>query len=176
MPTDWALSNRADENALPLADRHYNRQKPGTPQFVPPGSCIVLLTPEADAVWVTSWPLAEYTKHDWAGAWVNSLFRNESERTASELIRSAVAATKWHYGTPPPLGMITFIDKGQVKPIKRRGRPFWGYSYMMAGFRHVGYTKAGLMAWQLLPEDMPEPCAPIGAQLRLFGAMDERGK
>jgi hypothetical protein len=38
-----ALSHRADHRALPLADRHYNRQKPGTPQFVPPGRCMGML-------------------------------------------------------------------------------------------------------------------------------------
>lgn len=37
----WALSHRADARALPIADRHYNRQKIGSPQFVPPGRCVV---------------------------------------------------------------------------------------------------------------------------------------
>jgi len=74
---NWYLSHRADKRALPIADRHYNRQKPGTPQFVPPGRCCVMLTENADALWVTSWPFAEYVKHEWAGAWVNSCFRNE---------------------------------------------------------------------------------------------------
>src|SRR3979409_34708 len=45
----WHLSWRADPRARPLADRHYNRQKPGAAQFVPPGGCLVLLTTEADA-------------------------------------------------------------------------------------------------------------------------------
>lgn len=38
----WSLSDRFDPRARGLADRHYNRQKPGTPQFVPPGRCLVL--------------------------------------------------------------------------------------------------------------------------------------
>lgn len=56
----WVVSDRFDPRALPLADRHYNRQKVGSNQFVPPGSCLVLLTPNADALWVTSAPLAQY--------------------------------------------------------------------------------------------------------------------
>ena len=40
---NWRLSHRADPEARVLADRHYNRQKPGTPQFVPPGRCLVLV-------------------------------------------------------------------------------------------------------------------------------------
>jgi len=68
----WRISNRADGPAAKIADRHYNRQKIGSPQFVPPGRCIVLTGTEGVALWVTSWPFAEYVKHAWAGAWVNS--------------------------------------------------------------------------------------------------------
>src|SRR5258708_21960634 len=87
----WRISHRADTAALPLADRHYNRQKIGSPQFVPPGRCIVLLTDCHKAVWVTSYPFAQYVKHAWAGAWVNSLFRTEGAGLASNLILEAVA-------------------------------------------------------------------------------------
>src|SRR5690242_11512118 len=107
----WRLSWRADPAAVPLADRHYNRQRVGAPQFVPPGRCLVLLC--TSALWVTSWPLAEYVKHEWAGAWVNSLFRRElaCAHLASDLIRAAVAVTRWHAATewkcePPPLGIV----------------------------------------------------------------------
>ena len=108
----WRLSHRADPEALKIADRHYNRQKPGTPQFVPPGRCVVLVTD--GAAWVTSWPFAEYVRHAWPGAWVNSLFRREhSTEKASELILQAVAATRsiWE---PPELGMITFVSPKHV--------------------------------------------------------------
>jgi hypothetical protein len=73
----WRLSHRADPEAVAIADRHYNRQKPGTPQFVPPGRCLVLVATEGVALWVTSWPFAEYVRHRWPGAWVNSCFRRE---------------------------------------------------------------------------------------------------
>lgn len=58
----WRRSDRADPAALILADRHYSRQKPGTPQFVQPGRCLVLVTEDRTALWVTSWPFAEYVK------------------------------------------------------------------------------------------------------------------
>lgn len=151
----WQLSNRADPRAATIADRHYNRQHIGSPQFVPPGRCLVLLT-EA-ALWVTSWPFAEYVKHAWAGAWVNSLFRNEGTDLSSELIRQAVAVTRWQWPNTPELGMITFIDTAKV----RRKRD-WGRCYRRAGFQHVGYTKGGLFALQLLPADMPEASPPLG--------------
>src|SRR6266704_3106005 len=100
----WALSHRFDSSALPLADRHYNRRAVGSPQFVPPGRCLVFKAGE-HALWVTSWPFAEFTKHAWAGAWVNSLFRNEGAGLSSELIREAIAATLFHWQAPP-LGCI----------------------------------------------------------------------
>ncbi len=37
----WHISHRADPFARDIADRHYNRQKIGSPQFVPPGRCLV---------------------------------------------------------------------------------------------------------------------------------------
>jgi hypothetical protein len=157
----WRVSHRASPEAVRIADRHYNRQKPGSPQFVPPGRCLVLM---ADgALWVTSWPFAEYVKHRWAGAWVNSLFRKEVPGVASEYIREAVAATRAFWGDPPPLGMVTFVDAGKVRHKRDPGR-----SYVKAGFRRVGYTEGGLVALQLLPADMPEPDAPKGWDADLF--------
>lgn len=148
---DWHVSGRADPRALPLADRHYNRQKVGSKQFVPPGRCFVLLTAAADAVWTTSWPFAEYVKHQWAGAWMNSLFRNESPLLSSMLIRSAIAATRAKWPDVPPLGMVTFVD-----PKKTRHKRDPGRCYRKAGFRVVGKTKSGLVALQLLEADMPD--------------------
>lgn len=156
----WQLSNRADRRALPLADAHYNRQKPGTPQFVPPGRCIVLLTEGADALWVSSWPFAQYVKHAWAGAWVCSCFRNESSILSSALIVEALAVTRWVWGDAPELGMITFVDAAKTLP---KDKPGW--CYRKAGFRHVGFTQGGLWALQRL--DMPPAAPPIGAQLEL---------
>ena len=147
----WCGSHRADQEARVIADRHYNRQKIGSPQFVPPGRCLVLLSNSKSALWVTSWPYAQYVKHAWAGAWVNSCFRNESDSLSSELILQAVAHTKWHWPEVPELGMISFVNAAKVKKKRDPGRCF-----KKAGFKHVGFTKGGLHAFQLLPEDMPE--------------------
>lgn len=148
----WTLSHRADPNARILADRHYNRQKIGSPQFVPPGRCLVLYarTETGEAFWITSWPFAEYVKHEWAGAWVCSAFRNEGAALSSDLIVEALAATRSYFGEPPQLGMVTFVDPGKV----RRKRDF-GRCYRRAGFKPCGFTKGGLVALQLLPEAMP---------------------
>lgn len=155
----WEASHRADKRALPLADRHYNRQKIGSPQFVPPGRCLVFITPDQKALWVTSWPFAQYVKHAWAGAWVNSMFRNEGEYLSSELIRAAIYMTRQTW-TPPELGIITFVDPKHVKPTRVRGEKIYGFCYKKAGFRHVGFTKAGLWAWQMLPTAIEQITIP----------------
>lgn len=154
----WEISHRADRRALPIADRHYNRQKPGTPQFVPPGRCLVLLTDQA--VWVTSWPYGQYVKHRWPGAWINSLFRREGGPTqASEMIRQAVAATRWYWPEVPELGIVTFVDAAKVKHKRDPGR-----CYLRAGFERDGQTKGGLFAFRMRPEKMPDAMAPMGTQ------------
>lgn len=151
---NWQMSHRFDANALPLADRHYNRRKVGSPQFVPPGRCVVLLSDCRRALWVTSWPFAEYVRHAWPGAWVNSLFRSEGAGVASELIREAIAVTRgiWQ---PPPQGIITFVDPRAVPGTVVRGARIFGYCYARAGFQHVGESKGGLWCWQMLPDAMP---------------------
>jgi hypothetical protein len=157
----WRASHKFDAASLPLADRHYNRRKIGSPQFVPPGRAIVLRSVCDRALWVTSWPFAEYVRHAWPGAWVNNLFRNEGAGLSSELIREAIAATLAEWPEPPVLGCITFVDASKVRHKRDPGR-----CYVRAGFRHAGFTKGGLVAFQLLPVDMP-PLAAVGAQLRI---------
>jgi hypothetical protein len=164
-------ADRFDPAALPLADRHYNRRKVGSPQFVPPGRCLVLR--QDKALWVTSWPIAEFTKQAWAGAWVNSLFRNEGAGLSSDLIRSAIAATRWQWPEVPDLGIVTFVDASKVRHKRDPGR-----CYLRAGFRRAtcpkhdtsrpwcaacaGKTEGGLIALQMRPADMPAAVPPLG--------------
>lgn len=159
----WRMSYRADPAARAIADRHYNRQSVGAAQFVPPGRCVVLVIPGA-ALWITSWPFAEYVKHAWAGAWVCSAFRNERPDLylSSALITDAIAATcsLW---APPDLGMITFVDRDKTRRKRDPGR-----CYRRAGFVEVGETAGGLVALQLTPDKMPPASPPIREQLELI--------
>lgn len=161
--TAWSLSDRFDPAVAPIADRHYNRRKIGSPQFAPPGRCLVLKRP--DAFWITSWPFAEYVRHAWAGAWVCSAFRNEGDELSSGLIRAAVAATRWRWPDVPALGMVTFVNAAKVRRKRDPGRCF-----RRAGFEPVGHTAGGLVALLLAPESMPEAEPPSGAQFDLFAA------
>ena len=160
----WEVSHRADPFARDIADRHYNRQKVGSPQFAPPGRCLVLSAQNdtGRAFWITSWPFARYVKHRWTGAWVCSAFRNEDFGVASEMIAGALAATVSYYGIPPALGMVTFLDRKKVRPIRKRGRDHWGYTWEKVGFQFDGETKGGLMAFRLPFDAFPPPVAAIG--------------
>jgi hypothetical protein len=131
----WRISDRFDPGALPLANRHYNRQKPESPQFVPPGRNLVLRADDYSAVWTTVWP--DFAGHDWKGAWVNTLFRNEGDHLSSDLIRFAVAhsCAKWE---PPELGIVSFVDPSKIKSKRDPG-----YCYLMAGWTLVGKTRGG---------------------------------
>jgi hypothetical protein len=155
----WERSHRFDKRALPLADRHYNRRKVGSPQFVPPGRCLVLLRPTRRRSGCRRAPFAEYVRHAWPGAWVNSLFRNESAALSSDLITEACAVTRGVWGDPPPLGFVTFVDAAKTRRKRDPGR-----CYRRAGWRHVGFTKGGLWAFQLAPDDFP-PAQSIAGEL-----------
>jgi hypothetical protein len=174
----WHESWRADPAARRIADAHYNRQKIGADQFVPPGRCVVLVIP-AVAFWITSWPFGEYVRHAWPGAWVCSAFRNERPdlHLSSALIIAAIAATRF-YWEPPPEGMITFVD-----PTKTRHKRDPGRCYRKAGFHVSGSlrvdclacrnrpseTAGGLVALHMSASRMPLPQQPIGAQTLLLG-------
>lgn len=159
----WERSNRFDPRAVRLADRHYSRQKPGTPQFMKAGSCAVFYarTETGEAVWGTSWQ--EIVRHGWPGAWECAIFRNEGAGRSSDLIRQAVAATRAHYGEPPVEGMITFVDPDQVR---QKADP--GHCFIIAGFRPCGETQSGLRVLRLAPERMPPPCPLTWSGWSLF--------
>lgn len=167
---NWHLSHKFDKRALPLADAHYNRRKIGSPQFVPPGQAIVLLTAAPDALWITSWPFAEFTKHDWPGAWICSCFRNEGPLLSSDLIRQAIAVTRDTWPLVPDLGMVTFVNP---KKVRRKRDP--GRCFLKAGFKLVGLTKGGLLAFQMIEPDMPPPMPPHWPGDTLFKSLAMSG-
>jgi len=103
--------------------------------------------------------------HEWAGAWVNSLFRNEGAGLSSELIRDAIAVTRDVWPDTPQLGCITFVDADKIRKKRDPGR-----CYRRAGFEHVGFTKGGLYTFQMLPASMPDP-VPALMGLELAGGL-----
>jgi len=137
---------------------------------------MVLLIPGA-AFWVTSWPLPEFVKHRWAGAWVCSAFRNERRDLyrSSDLIREAVAATRWYCAnewrvSEPELGMVSFIDEDKIRRKRDPGR-----CYLKAGFVRLSERTVteDLAVVQQLPAAMPPAEAPLGAQRNFWGRLED---
>lgn len=157
----WRRSDKFDPASRAIADRHYNRQKPGTPQFVRPCRSLVLRSEDGGSLWVSIAPL--FQAHAWAGAWENQTFRREyGDVIASDMIRAAVAHTLDEWGEPPDLGMITMIDPDKVRHKRDPGRCF-----LKAGFRRVGMTKIRKrIVLQLVPAEMPEPSPVPSDQMR----------
>jgi hypothetical protein len=52
--------------------------------------------------------------------------------------------------------MVTFVDADKTRRKRDPGR-----CYRRAGFSHVGFTKGGLWAFQMLPDSMPAPYPPL---------------
>lgn len=161
----WVLAHRFHRLGAALADRHYTRQTPGSPQFVRPGKCVVLLTECSQALWVSTWQ--QYVKHPWPGAWECALFRNEGAGLSSELIRGAVAATRSTWGAPPEIGMLTWVDTRKTRPKRDPGRCF-----LRAGFKPFACEIDGArVIHRLAPEDFPAPAAAVRSQSSIFDAL-----
>lgn len=151
----WTIGHKYDPECVELADRHYSRGKPGTPQFVPPMRAVILKTGDRRAVWVTTAP--RFVFHAWPGAWVNTIFRNEGAGLSSELILEAVAATRALWRDVPDEGLITFVDPARIRRKRDPGR-----CYIRAGFELVGETaRRSLLVFQLPPARFPEPVQPL---------------
>ena len=159
----WTLTWRADPEVAAMADRHYSRKTPGAAQFTPPGRVLVLKTPTA--CWATSWPRFG-PEVEWKGGLICTLFRNEGDVLSSELIREALAATRWTWPDSLEHGMWTFIDPRRV----RSRNP--GYCFKAAGFERFGLTKSGHVVLAIDGNRFPDPIAPLGAQFDLLREAD----
>lgn len=122
----WAVRTRSDVVANALADRHYSRRKPGVGRVAGPGRALVLVAPDERALWVTSWPMFNA---DGLDAWRCSVFRNESDRLSSDLIRSAMELTAelWAEARPRD-GWATWVDRRRVTSSNP------GYCFLRAGW------------------------------------------
>ena len=123
----WRRATKFDARGAALADRHYSRRTIGSPQFMPPGRTLVLITPEGNAVWGTHWPDAALT-HDGLDCWRCSIFRNEGPLLSSTLILEAMQRTADTWPGRPRDGWLTFVARNKVRSTNP------GYCFLMAGW------------------------------------------
>ena len=105
MTSAWIISHKYDKDGARLADGHYSRRTPGSPQFMPPGETIVLVTAERDAIW--GWwrphPRSGIVAMNKLDGWTCSIFRNtggEGRRISSWRRRSS-SPRRSFVATPP---------------------------------------------------------------------------
>lgn len=133
----WRQVTKSDPRACALADRHYSRRKIGSPQFMPPGQTIVLLTDDGNAVW--GWwrphPDSGIAAMNGRDGWTCTIFRNESDRLSSELVIDAEKALLALATDVGPDGMLTYVYDAKV----RSSNP--GFCFKQAGWQAIGRSK-----------------------------------
>jgi hypothetical protein len=125
-----------------LADRHYSRRTVGAKQFCYAGRKLVLRDTAGDVCFVWMWPQDDMRMDNQTG-YNCAIFRNESNRLASEIILEAEAAAFAKWG---PNRLYTYVDGRKV----RSSNP--GYCFQRAGWRKAGFSKSGLT---LLTKELP---------------------
>lgn len=177
---NWYLTHKGDARARLLADKHYSRQKAGSPQFCPPGNNIVLIVPSdggaaAAALWVShrSQPGRGIERRDGFSYWDNPFFRNESGIKSSDLIREALAITRYLWRDALPAdGFHSFVDPTKVEGVKVRGEIVHGFVFKKAGFQcwHEVTKERKLLRYIVpLPQLLAiAPQAPLHEQAHMF--------
>lgn len=132
----WVRVTKFDPDACALADRHYSRRKPGSPQFMPPGQTVALLSRDGSAVW--GWwrpdPASGLPSMNGLDGWTCCIFRNEGATRSSDLILDAEAALPALGYDCGASGFITYVWVAKVKP----GNPGW--CYQKAGWLKTGWS------------------------------------
>ena len=136
----WVHIKDGNETALSIFSRHYTyRKNRKIRQFIGPGEKMVLLTPDALALFVWRKFISDNGQHG-----VNcAVFRNEGVARSSDLIREAdrIAWERW-----PGERLYTYVDPGKTRRKRDPGRCF-----LRAGWQHCGWTKRGLRILEHLP-------------------------
>jgi len=131
-----AASGKFDKIGCALADGHYSRRTPGSPQFMPPGQTLVLISKDRLAVW--GWwrpdPRSGIKAMNGLDGWTCSIFRNTGPVLSSALVLDAERAIRqmgWGCG---PDGFLSYVWCAKV----RSSNP--GYCYQQAGWRKIGWS------------------------------------
>jgi hypothetical protein len=131
----WEIVRKFDPRAVALADRHYNRRKRGSNQFMPPGETLVLVTGDSLAVW--GWwrpaPASGIPSINGLDGWTCTIFRNEGPKLSSDLVLAAeaVLASEQRDDCGPD-GMLTYVWDKRIRSTNP------GYCFKQAGWHPIG--------------------------------------
>ncbi len=136
---DLVITTPYDRECAALADRHYSRRTPGAPQFMPNGRKLVLRDTAGTVVFGWLWSPVEL-RADKQDGYNCTIFRNESQRIASDVIIEAerAAVAKWGQNRA-----FTYVDPRKVPATMVRGYPVWGWCFYKAGWKFSKLSKDG---------------------------------
>jgi len=138
LESPWVAVPKFTPAAAKLADGHYSRRTVGSPQFMPPGQTLVLLTPDADAVfgWWRPDPSSGIVAMNGLDGWTCTIFRNTGPQLSSTLILAAEAELLTRYDCGPD-GLITYVWDSKVASANP------GYCFKVAGWKVTGRSADG---------------------------------
>jgi hypothetical protein len=121
-----------------LADGHYSRRTVGSPQFMPPGQTLVLLTPDETAVfgWWRPHPTSGIVAMNGLDGWTCTIFRNTGPARSSDLILAAERELLARYDCGPD-GLLTYVWDARVQSANP------GYCFKVAGWKRIGRSADG---------------------------------
>jgi hypothetical protein len=118
-----------------LADGHYSRRKIGSPQFMPPGQTLVLVSGDLQSVfgWWRPDPRSGIKQMNGLDGWTCTIFRRtRGDVLASQMIRDAEKAlAKTGRGCGPD-GLLTYVWDAKVASKNP------GYCFKRAGWHVAG--------------------------------------
>jgi len=146
----WSRGHKFHVAAVALADRHYSRRSIGSPQMMPPGQTLVLVTPEGDAVfgWWRPDPGSGLKAMNGLDGWTCTIFRNESPMLSSDLILAAERELLDRYNCGPD-GLLTYVFDRKIRSTNP------GYCFKQAGWKRIGRSADGRKS--LLQKDVLRP-------------------
>jgi hypothetical protein len=134
----WTIVRKFDPVAAKLADGHYSRRKPGSPQFMPPGQTLILLSDDATALfgWWRPHPDSGLKSMNGFDGWTCTIFRNTGATLSSRLIHAAENVLLVRHDIGPD-GFMTYVWDRKV----RSRNP--GYCFKCAGYQVAGRSADG---------------------------------
>lgn len=150
----WLVVPKFERAAARLSDDHYSRRKRGSPQFMPPGQTLVLMTPDERAVfgWWRPDPASGLVAMNGLDGWTCTIFRNTGPLRSSALILAAERELLARYDCGPD-GLLTYVWDKKV----RSANP--GYCFKCAGWSVRGRSADGR---KTLLGKSTQPPAPAG--------------
>lgn len=145
-------SGKFDKGGAQLADKHYSRRKVGSPQFMPPGQTLILVTEPRDALfgWWRPHPRSGLISMSGLDGWTCSIFRNTSQLRSSGLVLVAeqeLVARELDLGPCGKDGLLTYVWDRKVRS-SNPGACFKSAGYVVHPTKPRSADKKKTLLWK----------------------------